>query len=153
MVGGIVQGIPCFATPISTRSSLDQIASFGPCPPSILSVSLVVRVVSARGLRGDGPVGDPTPHRTPVHRDHRDHPAVYDHSERRRRRCGIGGVSGVAHLLHSTSYSPSWVRVHDSTSPANTAHVHPSVFTSTAEAKSVPLKIKCILQGMQGSKL
>ena len=44
-------------------------------------------------------------------------------------------------------------RMHDLTSPANTSHVHPSVFTSTVEAKSVPLKIKCILQGMQGSKL
>jgi hypothetical protein len=43
--------------------------------------------------------------------------------------------------------------MHDSASPVNTAHVHPSVFTSMAEAKSVPSKIKCILQGMQGSKL
>jgi len=129
------------------------------CPPSILLVSLFVGVVSASG---GGLAGGPTRHhrgrsgsghrapirRAPVHRA-----PVHEDSERRRRRCGIRGVPAVAHSLHSTSYSPSWVRVHDSTSPASTAHVSPSVFTSTAEAKSVPLKIKCILQGMQGSKL
>ena len=155
-------GHPVRCRPIATRSSLDQIASFGPCPPSILLVSLFVGVVSARGLRGGGLVGGPTRHqdrgssgsghralhRAPVHRT-----SVHDHSGRQRRRCGRRGVPAVAHLLHSTSCSPSWVRMHHATSPANTVHVHPSVFTSTAEVKSVPLKIKCILQGMQGSKL
>jgi len=92
------------------------------CPPSILLVSLFVGVVSASG---GGLAGGPTRHhrgrsgsghrapirRAPVHRA-----PVHEDSERRRRRCGIRGVPAVAHSLHSTSYSPSWVRVHDSTS-------------------------------------
>ena len=109
-------------------------------------------VVSARGLRGDGLVRGPTRHQDRVHRAPVHRASVQD-SGRPQRRGGRRGVPAVAHLLHSTSCSPSWVRMHHATSPANTVHVHPSVFTSTAEVKSVPLKIKCILQGMQGSKL
>jgi hypothetical protein len=143
-------GHPVRCRPIPTRSSLDQIASFGPCPPSILLVPLFVGVVSAQGLRGGGLVGGPTRHQDRVHRAPVHRAPV--NSGRQQRRCGRRGVPAVAHLLHSTSCSPSWVRMHHATSPAN-VHVHPPVFTSTAEVKSVPLKIKCILQGMQGSKL